>query len=706
MNDVNTTTIAQDHNKISGQDLRRIAQQSQSEGEYTSEEKPLVDKEKILNSDRQKQGSRPWRFFTVAIIASCAIFALILTSSLINKVSGGNSNKVAKTPSSDQNSEPRIIREDQLKADLAISEQKGIPQPKTEPKIVVEQPKQPVKTPTPDNNTQTAQAVEVEQEEEEIVEVDPLEEWARLANLGSAVGNGETAIANLSNDTNVVATKTSNPDYTSKPVQSVQPVSVANNAKEDNLDRISQSSPIPTSERISLPPSDNQITEKEGVKIASVSIGKDIVETDQVENQSTDFGLDSSAVSKLLSDQKLDNTYLEKKRRQFEEEDRLKELSAMGASSSLELVSVSSVSNSNHRPTPIDTEEQASRTLLASHTDDTELNSINEITTRPTLIDTEEQASRTLLASHTNDTELNSINEITTRPTPIDTEEQASRTLLASHTNDTELNSINEITTRPTPIDTEEQTLSEERTEDNLGTAKSKLASTIPDTPSQKEGISSKQVPLGAIIPGELASNIVWSEGSDPEQSRGIINLTEPLLASDGSIALKANSTLIAEVQSINDSGLTYLNVIAVSYEDSQGKLKQEILPPGAILIRGEENSALIAEQTSDPGGTVLGQDALIGLLGAGEMGFQELNKPDEDTTISGDNDFIIRTNNDDNSSLINGAAEGVFSTTKERLDERSDQIVEQELARVPIYQLEAGDQVTIFVNSFLEINK
>ncbi len=215
---------------------------------------------------------------------------------------------------------------------------------------------------------------------------------------------------------------------------------------------------------------------------------------------------------------------------------------------------------------------------------------------------------------------------------------------------------------------------------------------------------STKNVPLGSVVAGVMSTPVIWSAGVDLSQTRATINLSEPLLAEDGSVALSANSSIIVEVKSVNDNGLVILNAIAVSYQDSQGGLKQQPLPPGALLIRGEKNQPLITESTLDSGGTILGQDLLIGALGAGERGFEVLNEPSARTVVSDDGFFRSTENRD--ASLINGAAEGVFSTEKERLDKRDDRIIDEELARTKIYQVKADTPVSIYVNSFLDITQ
>ena len=243
----------------------------------------------------------------------------------------------------------------------------------------------------------------------------------------------------------------------------------------------------------------------------------------------------------------------------------------------------------------------------------------------------------------------------------------------------------------------------------------------VADASNQME-TSSKKIPFGTTAKGELSSTIIWSEGISSGTSRGKIVLEEPLLSDDGSVALDAGSTLIVQVGSIQNSGLSELEAIAVSYTDSSGILKQEPIPAQAIYIRGKNDSPLIADRSNDNGGSNLGQDVLMGALGAGERGFEVLNERDVDfvsnnfPNLNFDDDELdeefgydyssFRSRRGQNASLITGAAEGVFETTKERLQQRSEQMANERASETPIYQLKEGMKVSIFVNSFLEINK
>ena len=234
---------------------------------------------------------------------------------------------------------------------------------------------------------------------------------------------------------------------------------------------------------------------------------------------------------------------------------------------------------------------------------------------------------------------------------------------------------------------------------------------------------SSKKVPLGNSVIGELNHDLVLT----PEQkgTRGIIYLSEPLLADDGTTALDENSAIIVEIKSISNSGLVELEAVAISYENSSGVLIQEALPPRGILLQGNKE-ALIAERINGSGGSNFGQDLLLAGLGAGKKAFEIVNEPErtsfgrrgfdvfdifDNSELDSDdfgrysyNDFRTRRSND--ASLLTGAAEGAFETTKDRLERRSQQIEQERQNDEPIYRIKAGTEVLVFINSFLTIEQ
>ena len=171
-----------------------------------------------------------------------------------------------------------------------------------------------------------------------------------------------------------------------------------------------------------------------------------------------------------------------------------------------------------------------------------------------------------------------------------------------------------------------------------------------------------ESVKFGSQITGELSQSISWVNGEQP-QRRGIINLSEDLLANDGSVALPANSSIIVQVES-ERNGVVDFKAIAISYENAQGQLTQQLIPSETFLIQNEDNSPLIAREHGTSGIEIPAQDELLGLLG---------------------ND--VRRN-----------AQRVGDVVGELNKERH--------SRPDTLELEQGTKLTITVNSFLQITE
>ena len=233
----------------------------------------------------------------------------------------------------------------------------------------------------------------------------------------------------------------------------------------------------------------------------------------------------------------------------------------------------------------------------------------------------------------------------------------------------------------------------------------------IPRRPRTSQ-YSTKEVVLGTSAAAKTIMPIIWSEEADFSQTIGrfAVELTEDVKAIDGTVALPAGSILITEVESVSqENHLVQQTVVALIYQDRLGKIIQAVIPPGHILIRGEDNKPLIAEGMNDPGGIIASQDILVGLLsGLAKIG-ELINQPREEITIEDDSDSIDRTTTRttrDDPDIVAAALEGFFGVTSERLRERSDDIVEELLNRPNVLIVAQDSPVSIFFNSFVKISR
>jgi hypothetical protein len=104
---------------------------------------------------------------------------------------------------------------------------------------------------------------------------------------------------------------------------------------------------------------------------------------------------------------------------------------------------------------------------------------------------------------------------------------------------------------------------------------------------------SHKQIPIATTVKGTVTTPIVWTDISNPQETRATITINESLKYVDGDIALPENSSLIVEVNDWDDAGFVSLRTVALAYKDSKGQFKQCEIPPGALFIRDQENQPL-----------------------------------------------------------------------------------------------------------------
>jgi hypothetical protein len=146
--------------------------------------------------------------------------------------------------------------------------------------------------------------------------------------------------------------------------------------------------------------------------------------------------------------------------------------------------------------------------------------------------------------------------------------------------------------------------------------------------------------------------------------------------------------------------------VLAVIYPTRDGRIRQETIPAGSVLIRGEDGEALIARGLNDPGAAIAQQDLLVGILSSlGRVG-EILNQPEVETRTAASDDRFAQTivTRSREPELWAAALEGFFKTTADRLADRSDRAVEELLSRPTVAVLPAGTETSIVINSTFRV--
>jgi len=217
-----------------------------------------------------------------------------------------------------------------------------------------------------------------------------------------------------------------------------------------------------------------------------------------------------------------------------------------------------------------------------------------------------------------------------------------------------------------------------------------------------------QEVSMGTSVQGRVTVPLVWSaDGKASTSERGAIELTQPLLANDGSVALPAGTTLIT--QTVSTEGNHRTDIIAV-IRNRGGTVQQYPLPANILIVRGENGGPIDGRNINQVDPSLLrGDDLLVGLLGGlGQIG-EVLNRPQTQSNSSFDNggfsQNVITQSRDPNiiGAILQGALEPASQRIERRLQARERTRQEQNLPNVKV--LERGAVVTIVAQNILKVN-
>lgn len=227
---------------------------------------------------------------------------------------------------------------------------------------------------------------------------------------------------------------------------------------------------------------------------------------------------------------------------------------------------------------------------------------------------------------------------------------------------------------------------------------------TLPPTPVQPE--------LGTQVQARIITPMAWDLASGANQSpdlgagRFVIELQQDLTDSAGRVGLPQGTTLVVQASTVSpDNHLVQASAIAVVYP-SGGRMIQQAIPQGALLVQGQDAQPLVAQRLNDLGPTLAAEDLLVGTLSALGQAGAILNQPSEEfrSAATGDStsSTVIRTTRDP--SLLGGVLEGFGQTISDRIQQRSEQNTQANIEANTVAVLPEGMAVTVVVNSILEI--
>jgi len=188
-----------------------------------------------------------------------------------------------------------------------------------------------------------------------------------------------------------------------------------------------------------------------------------------------------------------------------------------------------------------------------------------------------------------------------------------------------------------------------------------------------------------------LETPLIWAAETDSPQF--VVQLTEPLLTADGEIGLPAETSLVAQVTSVADSGLVQLTVVSFIQAGQEIPLSAE-----AVQLRGVEGTPLIAQKYDDPGMDIARMDATMAAMTGLSRAAGLVNRPKTSSVITSVGSSAI-TQDTGEPNLLAGILEGAFEQLSGQMEARNQAALDEILNRPVVWYLPTGTEVELYVN-------
>ncbi|HEY9690641.1 MAG TPA: TrbI/VirB10 family protein [Oculatellaceae cyanobacterium] len=212
----------------------------------------------------------------------------------------------------------------------------------------------------------------------------------------------------------------------------------------------------------------------------------------------------------------------------------------------------------------------------------------------------------------------------------------------------------------------------------------------------------SRRLMVGSKATGKLISPAIWfgKEGNaDTEQF--VVQLTQPLTDSDGSISVPSGSEIVATIERVSASGVA---VVKVSRLIMDGQ--EYILPEGAITLRGNNGQALMASKSGNKNSEIVSRDATTFVLGSLSKVGEVLNRPNMETSTSSSGVGINQTtiSRSGNRNILGAILEGGFEPLNQEILRRNRQATEQAMSRPDTWYIPANQSVQLVITRSFEL--
>ncbi|MBE9137382.1 hypothetical protein IQ254_09200 [Nodosilinea sp. LEGE 07088] len=203
----------------------------------------------------------------------------------------------------------------------------------------------------------------------------------------------------------------------------------------------------------------------------------------------------------------------------------------------------------------------------------------------------------------------------------------------------------------------------------------------------------------GTQSSGSLTTPVILDSATDGNNL--LVVLSEPLVDSQGQVAIPAGGELVVQVEAVSDNGLVQLSATQAIWHD-QGQSRALVLPQGVIQIRGQDGTPLQAEAYDDIGPGIAAMDAGQFALGSIRRASELYTRPN--TRVETGNGTTVATTENPAPNVLAGVLEGGTDAILDTITERNQRAIEELEQQPRIAYIEAGRPVQVFVNQSMQM--
>ena len=203
----------------------------------------------------------------------------------------------------------------------------------------------------------------------------------------------------------------------------------------------------------------------------------------------------------------------------------------------------------------------------------------------------------------------------------------------------------------------------------------------------------------GTQSSGSLTTPVILD--STTADNNLLVVLSEPLVDSQGQVAIPAGGELIVQVEAVSDNGLVQLSATQAIWND-QGHARELMLPQGVIQIRGQGGMPLKAEAHDDISPGIAAMDAGQFALGSIRRASELYTRPN--TRVETGSGSTVVTSENPAPNVLAGVLEGGTDAILDTITERNQRAIDELEQRPRIAYIEAGRPVQVFVNQSMQM--